>query len=85
MAGRKTEGIFEPIARSHERPGYIRCWRMDQEVDQIIDLETLESLLGDIERAMAEDGSIDGQRMMEIEQLRELCAIKKKELMGSKG
>lgn len=58
---------------------------MDQEVDRINDLETLESLLGDIERAMAEEGYVDQQRKVELEQLREQCVIKKKELTGGRG
>lgn len=35
---------------------------MDQEEDQISDLETLESLLSDRERAMTEEGSVDEQK-----------------------
>lgn len=57
---------------------------MDQESDRKNDLDTLESLLGDIERAMAEEGPVDEQRKMELERLREQCTIKKKELTGGK-
>ncbi|HEX5733162.1 MAG TPA: hypothetical protein VF131_10030 [Blastocatellia bacterium] len=58
---------------------------MDQETDHINELDTLESLLGDIERAMTEEGSMDEGRKRELEQLREQCIIKKKELSSDKG
>lgn len=57
---------------------------MDQESEQLSELNTLESLLGDIERAMAEEGSADEQRKMELGRLRELCIIKRKEITVAK-
>jgi len=54
-------------------------------VNQINDLETLESLLDDIKKAMAEEGLIDEQQRRELERLREQCLIRKKELTGDIG
>ena len=57
---------------------------MDQDIDQINDLETLELLLADIKRAMTEEGSLDERRKRELDRLREQCIIKKRELTGDK-
>jgi hypothetical protein len=81
----KTCGIFEPLARSYEESGYLRCRCMDQEVDRINDLETLESLLGDIERAITEERSVNEQQQAKLKRLREECIVRKKELTGDKG
>jgi hypothetical protein len=58
---------------------------MDQKVDKINDLETLESLLSDIERAMAEESSVNDQQRAKLKRLREECIVRKKELTGDKG
>ena len=58
---------------------------MDQEIDQINDLDTLKLLLDDIERAMAEEGSLDEQQREKLEQLRKEYIIRKKELLGDQG
>lgn len=58
---------------------------MDQKVDKINDLETLESLLGDIENSMAEQSSVNEQQIAKLKRLREECLVRKKELTDDKG
>lgn len=58
---------------------------MDQKVDKISDLETLESLLGDIESSMAEESSVNEQQIAKLKRLREECLLRKKELTDDKG
>jgi hypothetical protein len=53
---------------------------MDEEVEKIDNLEILESLLGDIERAMAEEGSSDEHQRAKLEQMREECIKRKRAL-----
>lgn len=53
---------------------------MDEKVEKLDDLGVLESLLGDIERAMADEGSLDEHQRTKLEQMREECIMRKRVL-----
>ena len=53
---------------------------MGEKVEKIDDLGVLESLIGDIERAMAEEGSLDEHHKAMLEQMREECITSKRAL-----